>query len=105
MGIKCLLGKHHFGLPRLDERGRLMRECLRCMRLEASRASLVPTAAEIAAQVQRRTQAIAELIANRTWVGLSGNVRDARGRRNTNARPPGFAPSEHESHRPIGEGK
>jgi hypothetical protein len=39
----CLLGRHHAGPPRLDERGRAWAECVVCCRVVPIRAQLAPS--------------------------------------------------------------
>jgi hypothetical protein len=91
MGIKCLLGKHHFSLPRLTEGGKLMRECLRCMRVEYSSVRLPPDASEAVTLDERRARAITELAATGEWVGQSRNAPPPR----RSAAPPRAASPPH----------
>ena len=66
MGMRCLF-KHQFGLPRLDETGVVMHECMACGHTEPCRATLVPDNAVSESMAARRARAITLL--GERWVG------------------------------------
>jgi hypothetical protein len=76
MNLRCLLGKHSFGLPRVDETGATVMECLVCLRSQTARVSLASTPEQRSSLDDRRAIAIAELVAERRWAGLPTDTDD-----------------------------
>jgi hypothetical protein len=74
MNFKCIFNRHRFGLPRTNDDGVLQMECMQCAYIARSAiAFLLDSDAAIALNA-RRAVAIAELIAQKAWVGLVTNA-------------------------------
>jgi hypothetical protein len=80
MNLRCLLGKHSLGPPRVDETGATVMECLVCLRLQPARVSLGSHPDEKTVLEGRREQAIADLVANKRWAGLPSDAPEASSR-------------------------
>ena len=70
LSLKCLLGRHQYGLPRTDELGVLVTECLLCLRVARSSVALPRDTEALRALDERRSRAIANLVAEKLWVGM-----------------------------------
>jgi hypothetical protein len=78
MNLRCLLGKHSLGPPRVDAAGVTVMECLICLRIQPARVSLGSKPDEPTVLEDRRARAIAELVANKRWAGLASDPVDVR---------------------------
>ena len=74
MDLNCLLGKHQFGLPRMDTTGTLWMECLRCLHVRRTVVTLMQDPSISEARDSWRAHLIAELAEQKRWVGLPTNA-------------------------------
>jgi hypothetical protein len=76
MSFRCMFGRHSYGVPRTNGDGTISSECMVCLRIERSSVQLPQHDGAAAALDMRRSNAIANLVAEERWVGIPSNPPD-----------------------------